>query len=75
MRHHAWGYVVPISIRDGSQRVDMHPPTNNELEKFPHVFSASDAPWDPPVLDEEFDEMFHDAIMELLEVTKCHATH
>ena len=64
---------MPISIRDGLPRVDMRPPTNVELEKFPHVFITSDAPWDPAVLDEEFDETFHDAIMELPEVTESQA--
>ena len=51
----------------------MRPPTKVELEKFPHVFITSDAPWDPSVLDEEFDETFHDAIMKLPEVTECQA--
>eukprot|EP00977_Amphora_coffeiformis_P013370 scaffold3487_cov107-Amphora_coffeaeformis.AAC.2 len=28
----------------------MHPPTDEELEKFPHVFLTSDANWDPRIL-------------------------
>ena len=59
------GYVVPISIRDGLPRIDMRPPSQAELDKYPHVFVTSDSPWDPAILDEEFDETFHDAVMEL----------
>eukprot|EP00977_Amphora_coffeiformis_P024461 scaffold15918_cov194-Amphora_coffeaeformis.AAC.1 len=62
------GYVIPLHIRDGLPRFDMHPPTDEEMEKFPHVFLTSDANWDPRILDEEFGEEFHDSVMELPEV-------
>jgi hypothetical protein len=39
-----------------------------EMNKYPHVFLMSDAPWDPSVLDTEFDEQYHDAFMEDPEV-------
>eukprot|EP00977_Amphora_coffeiformis_P027069 scaffold32849_cov108-Amphora_coffeaeformis.AAC.1 len=46
------GYVIPLHIRDGLPRFDMRPPTDEEMEKFPHVFLTSDANWDPRILDE-----------------------
>ncbi len=64
------GYVIPLHIRDGLPRFDMSPPTDEDLEKYPHVFITSDAPWDPHCLDEEFTEDFHDAVMELPEVVE-----
>ena len=64
------GYVIPIHIRDGLPRFDMRPPTDEEMEKYPHVFITSDAPWDPHCLDEEFSEEFHDTVMELPEVVE-----
>ena len=32
----------------------MSPPTDYEMEMYPHVFITSDAPWDPSVLNDEF---------------------
>jgi hypothetical protein len=64
------GYVIPLHIRDGLPRFDMRPPTDAEMNKYPHVFITSDAPWDPSVLDTEFDEQFHDAFMEDPEVQR-----
>ena len=64
------GYVLPIHIRDGLPRIDMRPPTDKELEKYPHVFITSDSAWDPTVLDNEYDEVFYDAIMEDPEVSQ-----
>eukprot|EP00977_Amphora_coffeiformis_P023640 scaffold13888_cov137-Amphora_coffeaeformis.AAC.1 len=46
------GYVIPLHIRDGLPRFDMRPPTDKEMEKFPHDFLTSDANWDPRILDE-----------------------
>ena len=59
------GYVIPLSIRDGLPRFDMRPPTDAELEKYPHVYLTSDSPWDPAVLDTEYEpEVFFDAMTE-----------
>jgi hypothetical protein len=38
----AYGYVIPLSIRNGSPYMDMHPPLDHELETYPHVFFTSD---------------------------------
>ena len=48
------GHVVPLHIRDGLHFIDMTPPTDDEMEMYPHVFITSDAPWDPSVLNDEF---------------------
>ena len=34
--------------------MDMHPPTDLELESYPHVFFTSDNSWDPTSLDHEY---------------------
>jgi hypothetical protein len=34
--------------------MDMHPPTDLELETYPHVFFTSDNTWDPSNLDQEY---------------------
>ena len=31
----------------------MHPPTDDELAKLPHIIVTSDMPWDPKMLDHE----------------------
>ena len=48
------GYIVPLSVRDGLAYMDMHPPTDHELEHLPHVYFTAEMPWDPRVLDNEF---------------------
>ena len=48
------GYVLPLHIRDGLPYLDMRPPTDEELDTLPHVFMTSDSPWDPSVMDCEF---------------------
>ena len=63
------GYVLPLHVRDGLPRLDMRPPTDDELDKYPHVYLTSDTAWDPTVLDNEYDESFYDAVMEDPEVT------
>ena len=47
------GYVIPISIRNGLPFIDMTPPTDHEIESYPHVIFTSDMPWDPQILDNE----------------------
>ena len=49
------GYVVPLQMRAGLAYLDMHPPSDHELETLPHVVLTSDMDWDPSVLDNEFD--------------------
>ena len=48
------GYVVPLHIHNGLPCMDMSPPSDVDLERYPHVFFCSDSPWDPTVLDNEF---------------------
>jgi hypothetical protein len=52
--HHPDGYVIPLSIRNGLPYIDMYPPSDLELESYPHVFFTSDDTWNPNVLDEEY---------------------
>jgi hypothetical protein len=62
------GYTIPIHIRDGLPRIDMRKPTQQEFDALPHVFLRSDTPWDPRILDKEYEESFHDALMDDPEV-------
>ena len=55
------GYTIPIAIRDGLPHIDMSIPTESDMEKYPHVFLTSDAPWDPTILDDEYDDIYYDA--------------
>ena len=58
------GYVLPIHIRDGLPRIDMRPPTDAEMDQYPHVFLTSDSQWDPTVLDNEYEEEYFDALLD-----------
>jgi hypothetical protein len=49
------GYIIPISIRNGLPYIAMSPPSDNEMDSYPHVFFTSDAPWDPSILDDEYE--------------------
>jgi hypothetical protein len=51
---HPDGYVIPLSIRNGLPYMDMCPPTDSDLDAYPHVFFTSDATWDPTFLDDEY---------------------
>ena len=48
------GYVIPMHLRGGLHFIDMTPPTDEDLEKYPHVFITSDAPWDPTTLSDTY---------------------
>jgi hypothetical protein len=39
---HLDGYVIPLSIRNGSPHMDMHSPLDHGLDTYPHVFFTSD---------------------------------
>ena len=47
-------------------------PTDEDMDKYPHVFLTADSPWDPSVLDNEFKEEFYDTVTELPEVRERH---
>jgi Reverse transcriptase (RNA-dependent DNA polymerase) len=48
------GYIIPLSIRNGLPHMDMSPPSDLEMESYPHVMFSSDLPWDPTILDDEY---------------------
>ena len=46
---------LPLSIRGGLPYLDLHPPTDEELESIQfEVLMTSDAPWNPTILDNEY---------------------
>ena len=45
------GYIIPLQIRGGLAYLDMHPPTDQELDEYPHIVLTADIDWDPTVLD------------------------
>jgi hypothetical protein len=52
--HHPDGYVIPLSIRNGLPYMDMYPPTDRDMDSYPHVIFTSDSDWDPTSLDHEY---------------------
>ena len=49
------GRIIPLSIRNGLPFMDMSPPTDNDMDTFPHIMFTADIPWDPSSLDNEYD--------------------
>ena len=49
------GYVIPLQVINGLPYLNMHPPTDSDLEKLPHIVFTSDIDWDPSALDCDFD--------------------
>ena len=47
------GFVIPLAIRQGLAYMDMHPPTDEELDLLEHVVFTSDQEWDPSQMDRE----------------------
>ena len=62
------GYTIPIHVPDGLPCIDMRIPNDADMDNYPHTFLTADSPWDPLVLDNEFEEEFCDAVTELPEV-------
>jgi hypothetical protein len=48
------GYFIPISIQNCLPYIDMHTPTDEELEAYPQVNFTSDKPLEPQVFDNEY---------------------
>ena len=48
------GYTIPLHVRNGLYYMDMVPPTDDDMERYPHVFITADSPWNPDSLNEEF---------------------
>ena len=55
------GYIVPLHICQGLPDLDMLVLSCNDLDSLPHVFFCADTPWDPAVLDNEFNPADFDA--------------
>ena len=49
------GYIIPVQIRQGLPEMDLRPPTDEEMERYPHVVMTADEQWNPSVLDFEID--------------------
>jgi hypothetical protein len=47
------GYIIPLKIKNGLAFMDMSPPTDAEMETYPHVLFTSAMTWDPTTLDDE----------------------
>ena len=47
------GFVIPLAVRQGLAYMDMHPPSDIELDTLEHITFTSDMPWDPSSLDSE----------------------
>jgi hypothetical protein len=48
------GYAIPLQIRGGLAYMDMHPPSDNELNNLTHVVFTSDIDWDPTIADNDY---------------------
>jgi hypothetical protein len=58
-------YAIPLQIRGGLAYMDMHPPSDNELNNLTHVVFTSDIDWDPTIADNNLPlEEWLDALME-----------
>jgi hypothetical protein len=69
------GYFIPISVRNGLPYIDMHPPTDEELEAYPQVNFTSDMPWEPQVFDNEYDDSDLDLSVDNLAKAECQPAH
>ena len=49
------GFVIPLQFRDGLAYVEMSPPSDQDLQDYPHVVMTSDMEWNPSILDHEVD--------------------
>ena len=65
------GYTIPLHVRNGLYYMDMVQPTDDDMERYPHVFITADGPWNPDVVDEEFIFDATDAITDIPGVQQC----
>ena len=65
------GYTIPLYVCNGLYYMDMVPPTDDNMERYPHVFITTDGPWNPNSIDEEFFFDGADAIIDI----PSNATH
>ena len=59
------GYTIPLHVHNGLYYMDMVPPTDDDMERYPHVFITADSPWNPDSLDEEFLFDASDSIVDI----------
>ena len=55
------GHLIPLNIRNGLPYLTVTKPTECDLDELPHVFFAADTPWDPSVLDDEYNSFEDDS--------------
>jgi hypothetical protein len=48
------GYIIDLSIRFGLPYMDMSPPTQEELDTYPHVFFTADTEWQPQSFNDKY---------------------
>jgi hypothetical protein len=48
------GYIIPLSIHSGFPRMDVFPPTQEELDTCPHVFCTADTEWHPQNVNDKY---------------------
>jgi uncharacterized membrane protein YgcG len=63
------GYIIPLKFEDGLPTLPCTKPTDDDMNKFPHVFMTDALPWDPASLDYEFPQTNgeydeHEALIE-----------
>lgn len=66
------GITLPLCVHGGLPYLPLRPPTDHELETFPHIIMTSDDDWDPTVLDFVYgddDDVWHDAITNIDELS------
>jgi hypothetical protein len=66
------GYIIPITITNGLPYISMHPPTDHELATLPQEIMTSPSPWNPSILDNDYDtddDDFFDSIEERPDVS------
>ena len=66
------GYIIPLSIRSGLPYMDMSPPTQEELDTYPHVFFTSDMEWHPQSVNDEYHVADLDITEDDLQVSDYH---
>lgn len=68
------GYIIPLSIRDGLPYMDMLPPTQAEIDCYPHVFFTSDTEWNPQNITDEYPVSELELTEEDIQVSEYHTT-
>ena len=59
------GCTIPLHVHNGLYYMDMVPPTDDDMERYPHVFITADGYWNPDTIDEEFFFDVADAISDI----------